>query len=183
MAVESRGDLASRHGSIGRFAAAHSWSYRSDNPICTRTYVRKCSAHRLRELARPRRRTALVCFRRQSYRDAVDQAVDMFDKLLTRTVAHAERELDQHLREQRRTIRSADYRHIEALIDKGGSVAPDYEAEKGTRLQLVQLRLPRSLVQRIDKARQHRIVAPSRHAWLLEALLKKLETEEHPKVS
>ena len=37
MAVESRGDLASRHGSIGRFAAAHSWSYRSDNPICTRT--------------------------------------------------------------------------------------------------------------------------------------------------
>ena len=70
-------------------------------------YVRKCSAHRLRELARPRRRTALVCFLRQSYRDAVDQAVDMFDKLLTRTFAHAERELDQQLREQRRTIRSA----------------------------------------------------------------------------
>ena len=37
MAVESRGDLASRHGSIGRIARAHSWSYRSDNPICTRT--------------------------------------------------------------------------------------------------------------------------------------------------
>ena len=78
---------------------------------------------------------------------------------------------------------SADHRHIEVLIDKGGSVAPDYEAEKGTRLQLVQLRLPRPLVQRIDKARQHRIVAPSRHAWLLEALLEKLEAEEHPKVS
>ena len=77
----------------------------------------------------------------------------------------------------------ADDRHIVALIDKGGSVAPDHEAEKGTRLQLVQLRLPRSLVQRIDKARQHRIVAPSRHAWLLEALLEKLKTEERPKVS
>ena len=37
MAVESRGDLASRHGSIGRIAVAHSWSFRSDNPICTRT--------------------------------------------------------------------------------------------------------------------------------------------------
>ena len=37
MAVESRRDLASRHGSIGRIAGAHSWSYRSDNPICTRT--------------------------------------------------------------------------------------------------------------------------------------------------
>ena len=51
--------------------------------------------------------TALVCFLRQSYRDDVDQAVDMFDKLLTRTFAHAERDLDQHLREQRKTIRSA----------------------------------------------------------------------------
>ncbi len=70
-------------------------------------YVRKCSAHRLRELARPRCWTALVCFLRQSYRDSVDQAVDMFDKLLTRTFAHAERDLDQHLREQRKTIRSA----------------------------------------------------------------------------
>jgi hypothetical protein len=73
---------------------------------------------------------------------------------------------------------STDHRHIEVLIDKGGSVAPDYEVEKGTRLQLVQLRLPRTLVQRIDKARKYRLVAPSRHAWLLEALLEKLETEE-----
>ena len=70
-------------------------------------YVRNCSAPRLRKLARPRRWTALVCFLRQSYRDGVDQAVDMFDKLLTRTFAHAERDLDQHLREQRKTIRSA----------------------------------------------------------------------------
>ena len=37
MAVESRRDLASRHGSIGRIAVAHSWSYRSGNPMCTRT--------------------------------------------------------------------------------------------------------------------------------------------------
>ena len=37
LAVESRRDLASCHGSIGRIALAHSWSYRSDNPICTRT--------------------------------------------------------------------------------------------------------------------------------------------------
>ena len=39
IAVESCGDLASRHGSIVRIAAAHSWFYRSDNPICTRTQV------------------------------------------------------------------------------------------------------------------------------------------------
>ena len=77
---------------------------------------------------------------------------------------------------------SADERRIEALIGKGGSVAPDHEGGKG-RPQLVQLRLPRDLVQRIDMARKQRIVAPSRHAWLLEALLEKLETEEHQKVS
>ena len=35
-AVESRSDLASRHGSMIRIAAAHSPSYRSGNPICTR---------------------------------------------------------------------------------------------------------------------------------------------------
>ena len=80
-------------------------------------------------------------------------------------------------------VLSADERRIEALIDKGGSVAPDHEEGKGIKPQLVQLRLPRALVQRIDMARKHRIVAPSRHAWLLEALLEKLETEEHQKVS
>ena len=45
--------------------------------------VRKTSVTRLRELAESRRHAALVCFLWQSYRDAVDQTVDMFDKLLT----------------------------------------------------------------------------------------------------
>ena len=38
-------DLASRHGSIGRIAGAHSWSYRSDNPICTRTLKGYCCSN------------------------------------------------------------------------------------------------------------------------------------------
>ncbi len=74
-------------------------------------------------------------------------------------------------------------RHVEALINKGGSVSPNHEEGGGIRPQLVQLRLPRALVQRIDKVRKHRLVVPSRHMWLLEALLEKLETEEHQKVS
>ena len=73
--------------------------------------------------------------------------------------------------------------HIEALINKGGSVAPDHEEKGGGRPRLVQLRLSRALIQRIDKARKHRLVVPSRHMWLLEALLEKLETEEHAKAS
>src|SRR6266852_3696876 len=59
--------------------------------------VRKSSAARLRELAEPRRRASLVCFFWQSYRDAVDQAVDMFDKLLVRAHTQAQNELDQQL--------------------------------------------------------------------------------------
>jgi TnpA family transposase len=70
-------------------------------------YVRKCSADRLREVARPRRLAALVCFLRQSYRDAVDQAVDMFDKFLTRTHTRAEHELSDQMRSQRQTIKAA----------------------------------------------------------------------------
>lgn len=70
-------------------------------------YVRACSADRLRDLVRPRCLAALVCFLRQSYRDAVDQAVDMFDKLLTRTCTQAENDLDDQMRTQRQTIRVA----------------------------------------------------------------------------
>lgn len=66
--------------------------------------VRKLSVARLRELAEPRRRAALVCFLWQSYRDAVDQAVDMFDKLLVRAHTQAQNELDQQLSHQRQTI-------------------------------------------------------------------------------
>jgi uncharacterized protein DUF4158 len=66
--------------------------------------VRKSSIARLRELAEPRRRAALVCFLWQSYRDAVDQVVDMFDKLLTRAHTQAQNELDEQLCRQRQTI-------------------------------------------------------------------------------
>jgi TnpA family transposase len=66
--------------------------------------VRKSSAARLRELTEARRRAALVCFLWQSYRDAVDQAVDMFDKLLVRAHTQAQNELDQQLSRQRQTI-------------------------------------------------------------------------------
>ena len=70
-------------------------------------YVRVCSADRLRDLAKPRRLASLVCFLRQSYRDTVDQVVDMFDKLLTRTCTQAEHDLDDQMRTQRHTIKTA----------------------------------------------------------------------------
>ena len=69
--------------------------------------VRKSSAHRVGETAQPRRHAALVCFLWQSYRDTVDQTVDMFDKLLTRTSSRAQQEIDAQLCQQRQTIQSS----------------------------------------------------------------------------
>lgn len=65
---------------------------------------------------------------------------------------------------------------INALIEKGGTVATDTSTTNG-KLTLVQLRLLKDLVQRIDKQRSKRIVPPSRHAWILEALLEKLKKD------
>ena len=46
--------------------------------------VRTASADRVRRMAAPRRRLALVCFLHQAWRDTLDQAVDMYGKLLDR---------------------------------------------------------------------------------------------------
>ena len=70
-------------------------------------YVRKCTADRLRELAGPRRLATLTCFLRQSYRDTIDQAVDMFDKIIIRMQADTARELDEQMCQQRKTIKVA----------------------------------------------------------------------------
>jgi len=46
--------------------------------------VRTASADRVREIAAPRRHLALVCFLHQAWRDTLDQALDMYGKLLDR---------------------------------------------------------------------------------------------------
>lgn len=65
---------------------------------------------------------------------------------------------------------------INALIEKGGTVATDASMTNG-KLMLLQLRLSKDVVQRIDRQRNKRIVPPSRHAWILEALLEKLKKD------
>jgi hypothetical protein len=70
---------------------------------------------------------------------------------------------------------AADERRINELIEKGGAV-PAERASK-SKTMLVQLRLPSDLTERIDRSRKKRTVPPSRHAWILEALLDKLKAE------
>jgi TnpA family transposase len=95
-------------------------------------FVRKCSVDRLREVASPRRVALLACFLRQSYRDAVDQAVDMFDKLLTRTHTRAEHELNDQMRSQRQTIKAA----LAALRSLGAIILDDSVGNAALRPRL-----------------------------------------------
>ncbi len=69
-----------------------------------------------------------------------------------------------------------DDRRINELIEKGGTVA-SRDSAGNSKPMLVQLRLSKEVIQRIDKTRKKRTVPPSRHSWILEALLDKLAAE------
>jgi predicted HicB family RNase H-like nuclease len=78
---------------------------------------------------------------------------------------------------------------VEEFIETGGSVpqsvtpvAPKQE-EKGPEKEKeeekgLKLRLPASLLQRVDEAVASRRPAPSRHQWILEAIYEKLDREQ-----
>ena len=70
-------------------------------------YVRNCSVDRLRGLSQSRRDAAMTCFLWQAYRDAVDQAMSMFHKLLTRIETQAQNELDERMRQKRQGIQQS----------------------------------------------------------------------------
>ena len=89
-------------------------------------YAKQATAKQLRELSASRRLATLVCFLVQSYRDAVDQVVDMFDKLMTRTQTLAKNEIDERLKQRRKAIQKS----LSALKSLGDvildeSIGPD----------------------------------------------------------
>ena len=102
---------------------------------------------RLRELAKPHRRAALVCFLWQSYRDAVDQMVDMFDKLLTRAYTQAQNELDEQLCRQRQTIQVS----LTALRSLGRIILDDIISDEALRARLFAAVLREELIACIDE--------------------------------
>ena len=55
-------------------------------------------------MAAPRRHFALVCFLHQAWRDTLDQAVDMYGKLLDRNRKLVEERLDDMLKAQRHAV-------------------------------------------------------------------------------
>ena len=66
--------------------------------------VRTASADRVRRMAAPRRHLALVCFLHQAWRDTLDQAVDMYGKLLNRNRKLVDDRLDDMLKAQRHAV-------------------------------------------------------------------------------
>ena len=55
-------------------------------------------------MAAPRRHLALVCFLHQAWRDTLDQAVDMYGKLLDRNRKRVDERLDDMLKAQRHAV-------------------------------------------------------------------------------
>jgi hypothetical protein len=69
---------------------------------------------------------------------------------------------------------------INALIHKGLSRPDEHPGTpREDEEQQVVLRLPRTLLRRVDMAVKQRPLKTPRHRWLMEAILEKLERESH----
>ena len=67
--------------------------------------------------------------------------------------------------------------NVEALINKGGSI-PKREAAGADGTVAVVLRLPTTILARVEHAVKARPIRTPRHTWLLEAVHEKLTREE-----
>jgi hypothetical protein len=69
---------------------------------------------------------------------------------------------------------------VEALINKGGSVAQPSNEERDVPKQAqVKLRLPTDLLAQVDQVLKGRRITIPRHTWLIEAIVEKLEREHN----
>ena len=70
-------------------------------------YVQGCSAYTLRDRITPLHRyAAITCFLWQTYRDTIDQIVDMYDRLINKIYNWAQDNLDETIKRKRRAIQS-----------------------------------------------------------------------------
>lgn len=66
---------------------------------------------------------------------------------------------------------------VEALINKGGSVATTAKPEAEDVPVPITLRIPAQLLTKIDATLTSRPIKKPRHTWLLEAIVEKLSRE------
>ena len=132
--------------------------------------MRIASAARIREMAAPRRPLALVCFLHPTWRDTLDQAVDMYGTLLARHRTRVDDHLDDRLNAHRHAvdrIGHRDHRLGAVRLD------PDLgDAEVRTRVLSIvpetQVREDQSVLANWTRGdRQARVAqTAARHAWL-----------------
>ena len=81
-------------------------------------YAKQCTATRLRRLEPNRKHAVLVCFLWQSYLDNIDSMVDMYDKLINKVYKHAQADVDDHHKKNRKQIRESlfTFKDLAALI-------------------------------------------------------------------
>ena len=65
---------------------------------------------------------------------------------------------------------------ISAVIEKGGSVSTE-KNNKGKTEQTVNIRLLEDILSEIDQSVSSRRIKISRHTWLMEAIIEKLDRE------
>ena len=110
-------------------------------------YAKRCSANRLRDLQAPHRYAVLTCFLWQTYRDTIDYAVDMHDKLMTSIYSQAQKEIDEYTRQQRRSLRQSLY----TLRTVGQVILDDAIDDKDIRNALFNKVTRQDLVAQIEK--------------------------------
>lgn len=71
---------------------------------------------------------------------------------------------------------SVSEKAISAVIEKGGSV-PAEKNPKSKSEQIVNIRLPEEILGEIDQSVGTRRIKISRHTWLMEAIIEKLDRE------
>ncbi len=75
----------------------------------------------------------------------------------------------------------AEEQSINALINKGGSVAEDMEDDSSNAKQTgdkpILIRIPAEAVKKIDEIVGAKKIKTPRHTWLLEAVFEKLEKD------
>jgi hypothetical protein len=92
--------------SLGVLGIDLSWLNNNFQRALTR-YAKQCTATRLRKLEPNRRYAVLICFLWQSYLDTIDSLVDMYDKLINKIYKHAQADVDNHHKKNRKQIRES----------------------------------------------------------------------------
>lgn len=113
-------------------------------------HVWQASAHRLRGLPAPQRYTVLVCFLIQTYRDTLDQLVDMYSKVVTATYRRAQHDLDTAVKQHRTMFRDT----LQSFHTIGQMLFDDTVAPDAVRTTVFQQIPPERLQRQLQDAHQ-----------------------------